>query len=164
MAYFSQYAIFGVILTIIFITIPSNSEVLPHEPCRQKDEKYTLACTVHEVRVSPCPEVSSNKPCKLTYGKNGSISFDYSADFDAEKANSRAYWDKGVIDLPFQGMNKDACQFTQCPIKAGVKSSYTYGLPITNEYPAGDYLVKWRIWNKEINKQCCFKIRIIISQ
>lgn len=35
------------------------------------------SCSVHEVRIQPCPESEEHKPCKVKRGKTATIEFDY---------------------------------------------------------------------------------------
>jgi hypothetical protein len=38
-------------------------------------------------------------------------------------------------DLPFVGMNSDACAFMTCPIQAGSRQTYEYQLSISKKFP-----------------------------
>jgi hypothetical protein len=38
-------------------------------------------------------------------------------------------------DLPFVGMNSDACTFTTCPIQADSRQTYEYQLSISKKFP-----------------------------
>lgn len=103
---------------------------------------------------------------------------------------SRAFWANQLIDLPFMGMEGDACkEGTKCPLKRDAKNNYKIKLPILKEYPAvsvpifyicnfmqfniiiyGLYVstifqrpfdVKFKLWNKDkIEENCCFVVQI----
>ncbi|EDS45756.1 conserved hypothetical protein [Culex quinquefasciatus] len=95
-------------------------------------------------------------------GQNATISFDYTAGFDAKVATAKAWWTMPSLDLPFIGMDNDACKYTGCPIVAGRKQAYSYELPIMKIFPSRAYDVKWQLLN-ENGEQCCFIIPIVIK-
>ncbi|CAD6234114.1 GSCOCG00007567001-RA-CDS [Cotesia congregata] len=144
------YALFVLIGFVGF----SVSEVIQFRNC-EYPEGTKLNCTVHEVRVNPCAEASQEKPCRLQRGEDASIAFDYTANFEGNTLESRAYWTNQVIDLPFVGMETDACAKTVCPVQPGQKQTYDIAIPIMKAYPARTYDVKWRMWNTQ-NQECCF--------
>lgn len=39
------------------------------------------------------------------------------------------------MDIPFLGMNPDACLSTSCPIEAGSRNTYHVEIPILKKYP-----------------------------
>ncbi|EDS45755.1 conserved hypothetical protein [Culex quinquefasciatus] len=122
----------------------------------------TMKCTVHEVRISPCPEAAKQKPCTVIKGKNATIEFDYTPEWASQEAKAKAWWTTPATDLPFIGMDEKACKFTGCPIAAGQKQSYSYELPILKTFPTRAYDVKWQLLNED-GEQCCFIIPIVIK-
>lgn len=94
-----------------------------------------MKCTVHEVRVDPCPETTQNKPCLMVRGSNATIAFDYTPDFNAEVATAKAFWTQTAVDLPFAGLDNDGCKYTPCPIVEGQRHTYSYNLAILKTYP-----------------------------
>ncbi|XP_052563062.1 MD-2-related lipid-recognition protein-like [Culex pipiens pallens] len=126
------------------------------------NKQVQAKCTIHELRVNPCPEVAKHKPCVLVKGQNATISFDYTAGFDAKVATAKAWWTMPSLDLPFIGMDNDACKYTGCPIVAGRKQTYSYELPIMKLFPSRAYDVKWQLLNEK-GEQCCFIIPIVIK-
>lgn len=93
-------------------------------------------CIVSKVDVSPCPQAATKKACEIKKGKSASISFEFTPGFNAATAVSQAYWETDALDLPFTGMDNDACKYTDCPIEANVLANYTYNLKISKKFPA----------------------------
>nr|XP_019536382.1 MD-2-related lipid-recognition protein [Aedes albopictus]XP_019556862.1 MD-2-related lipid-recognition protein-like [Aedes albopictus] len=147
--------IFNILLLIGVIAI-ARAEVISFEKCSE-----SVKCTVHEVRVHPCPEAAQNKPCVMLKGTNATIAFDYTPEFDAQVATAKAFW-ASAVDLPFAGLDQEACKYTSCPVAAGQRQSYSYDLPIMKSYPTRQYKVKWQLLN-EANEMCCFLIEMAIK-
>ncbi|XP_043476549.1 MD-2-related lipid-recognition protein-like [Leptopilina heterotoma] len=120
-------------------------------------------CTIQNVQVDPCKEAVNNLPCRLKKGLDAQISFNYTANFNAENASSQAYWDSGILDLPLAGMNTDACKNTKCPIVKNENSNYDIKIHINKLFPSKEFKVKWKLWdNAQQNELCCFTINIKI--
>ncbi|XP_015587119.1 MD-2-related lipid-recognition protein [Cephus cinctus] len=143
---------------LLLLAVSAYAEVVQWTACNY-EPNVPINCTVHEVRVNPCKEAAQNKPCRLKRGHDASISFDYTADFEGTALESRAYWATEVVDLPFLGMETNACTATECPVTPGKKQSYTVSLPISKKYPVRTYDVKWKLWNEQ-QQECCFKFQI----
>lgn len=60
--------------------------------------------------------------------------FNFSA-FSSDKIQGRIFWASQVMDIPFLGMNPDACLSTSCPIEAGLRNTYHVEIPILKKYP-----------------------------
>lgn len=56
-------------------------------------------------------------------------------EWEATTAHGEVYSADDEEDLPLNGMNTNACQFTTCPIRASTKQSYTYTLPLAKKFP-----------------------------
>ncbi|XP_033208380.1 MD-2-related lipid-recognition protein-like [Belonocnema kinseyi] len=150
---------------VAFLLILASSafaEIVQWQAC-PTSPNAPLNCTVHEVRVDPCKEADQGKPCKIKRGIDASISFDFTPNFDATTAESRAYWVSPLMDLPFVGMETDACKATQCPIVKAQKKSYTMHLPIAKSFPIRAYDVKWKLWNDK-EQDCCFIFQIKLTK
>lgn len=143
------------LLLIGAVTI-ARAEVIPFEKCNE-----SVKCTVHEVRVDPCPEAAQNKPCVMVRGTNATIAFDYTPDFSSQVATAKAFW-ASAVDLPFAGLDQEGCKYTTCPVVSGQRQSYSYDLPIMKSYPMRQYKVKWQLLN-EANEMCCFMIDMAIK-
>lgn len=85
-------------------------------------------------------------------------------EFSSEKLTAKAFWENGFIDLPFVGLDNNACLTTKCPVTKDLEQQYTYELLMSKAYPAGTYDVKWKLYNPDDDNQLCcaiFKIKIL---
>ncbi|PSN35232.1 hypothetical protein C0J52_15517 [Blattella germanica] len=163
---------------VLLLVAAAWGEVVQFESCPPDSEDEPAPapnCTVHEVRISPCAEASENKPCKIKRGRSASIQFDFTALIvqytcftvpaaATETLTGRAFWTNTAGDLPFVGMNTDACSYTTCPVQANQRQTYDYQLSISRKFPVRAYDVKWKLWNEELSVfQCCFiaKIKLV---
>ncbi|XP_012256338.2 MD-2-related lipid-recognition protein-like [Athalia rosae] len=136
------------------------AEVVVWQPCSDEvSVSEQPGCTIHEVRVNPCREAAQGKPCRIKRGRNAGITFDYTPNFSSDTLQNRAYWTRPGGDLPFIGMNLNACNATVCPSVSGQKQTYSYQLSISQSFPARTYDVKWKLWNQE-QQECCFVFQI----
>lgn len=53
-----------------------------------------------------------------------------------ELMNSLPYWASAFGDIPFMGMNDNACEFTQCPVAENVDQTYDFKLKIARTLPS----------------------------
>lgn len=53
----------------------------------------------------------------------------------SETLTGKVYWVNQMGDLPFVGMNSDACTFTTCPIQPDRRQTYEYQLSISKRFP-----------------------------
>nr|CAD7442183.1 unnamed protein product [Timema bartmani] len=120
-------------------------------------------CTVNEVRVDPCSEAAQKKACKVKKGTAASISFDFTPGVSASSLSSRAYW-ASTTDIPFIGMDTDACEYTNCVTVAGQQQTYSFNLQIpSRKVQTMVYDVKWKLWDDN-SMECCFLIKIHITK
>ncbi|VVC29202.1 Immunoglobulin E-set,MD-2-related lipid-recognition domain [Cinara cedri] len=148
------------VVGLIFATVANTEEVDNFRMCRNTH------CEVFDVFVNPCPEALDSKPCELPQGTNASIEFKYIPKWGSSQPVTRLYAETLVMDLPFLGMDTNACLYTECPMVAQATQIYNYNLYISESYPKGGYTVKVKMWNGESNAkssdECCFKIDIAI--
>ncbi|TGZ32183.1 Ecdysteroid-regulated 16 kDa protein [Temnothorax longispinosus] len=144
----------AVILILALSTV--YAEVVHWTPCPPSSAEQL--CTIHEVRVNPCSEAEERKPCSIKKGRNASISFDFTPEFNGS-LSTRAYWASEIVDLPFLGMPLNACTSTVCPSSPGQRQTYSVILPISKKFPARTYDLKWKLWN-ELEQECCFMFQI----
>ncbi|XP_058836007.1 MD-2-related lipid-recognition protein-like [Topomyia yanbarensis] len=145
------------ILVVICLVAIARGEIVNFAKCNE-----SVKCTIHEVRVNPCPEAAHNKPCLLLKGTNATITYDYTPDFSAKKATAKAFWTQTAMDLPFAGMDSEGCKYTSCPIVEAQRQTYSYNLPIHKKYPSRAFDVKWELINED-QEMCCFIIQIAIK-
>nr|CAD7586623.1 unnamed protein product [Timema genevievae] len=126
-------------------------------------ENVPRNCTVNEVRVDPCSEAAQKKACKVKKGTAASISFDFTPGVSASSLSSRAYW-ASTTDIPFIGMDTDACEYTNCLTVAGQQQTYSFNLQIpSRKVQTMVYDVKWKLWDDN-SMECCFLIKIHITK
>ncbi|CAK9834223.1 MD-2-related lipid-recognition protein [Anthophora retusa] len=139
------------------------AELVPWQKCVYPDPQAPTNCTIHEVYVDPCKEAAEAKPCKIKKGVVGNMTFHYTPAFSSEKMQGRIFWASQVMDIPFLGMDPDACLATSCPIEAGQRNTYHVQIPILKKYPVRTYDLKWKIWNEQ-EQECCFMFQIKITK
>jgi len=151
-------------LCLISFVCLSSAEVVSFGHC----DDIPGSCTVHEVRVVPCPEAEENKPCKVKRGKSATIEFDYTAQWGSSAAWGQVYSVTDDGDLPLAGMDTDACEYTACPIQSSARQTYAYTLPLAKKFPVGTYTIKWVLRNpakpENTSDRCCFTTRIKLAK
>ncbi|XP_046432667.1 MD-2-related lipid-recognition protein-like [Neodiprion fabricii] len=154
-----------VLIAVITLATPIFAEVVVWRPCSYSDlsENLPTNCTVHEVRVKPCKEATSKKPCRIKRGQEASISFDFTPNFSSDNLQSSAYWANDMQDIGFPGMNTNACGNTACPTTSGTKQTYSYELAISKSFPVRIFNVKWKLWNEEA-QECCILFQIKLTK
>lgn len=139
------------------------AERIPWRTCPFPDSNTPSNCTIHEVYLDPCAEAKDEKPCKVKRGITANMTFHYTPDFTSDKMNVRIFWASQVMDIPFLGMDPNACLSTTCPVVAGQRNVYHADIPILKKYPVRTYDIKWKIWNEE-EQECCFMFQIKITK
>ncbi|XP_076167612.1 MD-2-related lipid-recognition protein [Ptiloglossa arizonensis] len=150
---------------VVFLVLALSmvyAEIIPHRPCPYPDQT-PLNCTIHEVNLDPCKEAAEGKPCKIKKGITGNITFQYTPNFSADTLQGRVYWATQATDIPFLGMDSDACLSTPCPVLADQKSTYHAEIHILKKYPVRTFDLKWKIWNEQ-EQECCFMFQIKITK
>uniref|UniRef100_A0A182WG50 MD-2-related lipid-recognition domain-containing protein n=1 Tax=Anopheles minimus TaxID=112268 RepID=A0A182WG50_9DIPT len=107
-----------------------SGEVVNFQKCPGEEK-----CTIHEVSITPCPEAAEGTACTVYRGANVSITFDFTPKFAADELAADVSWARTNFDLPFVGMDTEACKHTNCPVVSDNRQTYTYNLPIKKEYP-----------------------------
>ncbi|KAK4886433.1 hypothetical protein RN001_002704 [Aquatica leii] len=113
------------VITLISAVV---GEIVTVENCAPNKEK----CTIEEVRIDPCAEAASKKPCKLKRGKPAGVAIDYVPHFSSDSITAKATY----LDQLLPGMDTDGCKTTKCPVIAGNKQTYTYNLNIARKFPS----------------------------
>ncbi|XP_037024978.1 MD-2-related lipid-recognition protein-like [Bradysia coprophila] len=152
------------ILSIIFTIFVSSAvgEIIKHVECRDVVNK----CQIHAVRINPCPQAADDiaNPCHIKRGRSATVEFDYTADFDATNAKGEIFWVSPEGDLPFQGMDQNACNYTQCPINRE-RRTYTQRFDTMRKYPARIFDLRWKLSNADnADEFCCFNIKIKLTK
>ncbi|XP_063217623.1 MD-2-related lipid-recognition protein-like [Bacillus rossius redtenbacheri] len=137
------------------------AEEVRSRTCPPISEEYSVTrnCTVDRVHIEPCPQAASNQPCQIHRRHQATISFHYTPGKSPVSLQSQAYWASGM-DLPFAGMDTNACSYTSCDGAAGQEHTYSYSLTIPNKARPRQYDVKWKLWNDEM--ECCFIVTFVV--
>lgn len=88
-------------------------------------------CNVTAVRISPCPDY----PCKIKRGKKVTVEFDFVPYVSVDSVENDVLWASPEGDLEWQGLFKNGCDNTQCPLTKDVQQSYTYNVDIDKKVP-----------------------------
>uniref|UniRef100_A0AAG5DNI6 MD-2-related lipid-recognition domain-containing protein n=1 Tax=Anopheles atroparvus TaxID=41427 RepID=A0AAG5DNI6_ANOAO len=136
-----------------------SAEVVNFKSCIGEVNK----CTINEVSITPCPEAEEGRACTVYRGTNVSITFDFTPEFAAKELSADVSWTQPSMDLPFIGMDTEACKYTSCPAESGKRQTYSYDLPIKKSYPPKHYDVKWKL-TSENKDSCCLVVQINITK
>ncbi|XP_067627041.1 MD-2-related lipid-recognition protein-like [Eurosta solidaginis] len=131
------------------------AEVVDFKSCGEAD-----VCTIHEVRINPCPEAVEHLACNIHRRRPATMSFDFTPHFGAETLEAGLYWAKSpTLNLPLITMDTKACKFTPCPTVADQRQTYTIDVPIESKFPINAYTIKWTL-KSPAGKLCCFTTEI----
>ncbi|KAF6205702.1 hypothetical protein GE061_019875 [Apolygus lucorum] len=159
----ASYALLLPCLIVIFASWPSSGELIAYDKC---EAAGTPGCDISNLQINPCPEAASNEPCKIKRGSSATLTYNFTPRWapGAGAIKTRAYW-AAVVDLPFLGMDSDACKFTTCPIVKDQQNFYNFTLFIEKKYPAQKYDIKFRIWEDEAEpkKECCVVFQLKLT-
>ncbi|KAM3959732.1 MD-2-related lipid-recognition protein [Aphomia sociella] len=147
------------IAVVVFVAICSTvyADIARFTSCNDENS----SCTINELRIDPC---RSRNGCILKKGTDVSMSFDYTADFEASKLKTAVYWADTNAIFPDLGI-ADGCEYTTCPVVSGQKGTFNYHMNLGKKLPNGKYIIKWVLWNEENpSQQCCLKTPIQIKK
>lgn len=130
-------------------------EIIAVDNCAPNKDK----CTIHEVRIDPCKEAATRKPCKVKRGKSGNIEIDYTPHFDSDTLSAKATY----LGQLLPNMETDACLTTPCPVVSGNKRTYTYQLLVDRKFPSGIFDVNWSLTGQNDDDQCCVVMKIFLK-
>lgn len=88
-------------------------------------------CTVTAVRISPCPDY----PCKIKRGRKVTVEFDFVSTISVDSVENDVNWASPEGDLEWQGLYKNGCTNTKCPLTKDVPQSYSYNVDIDKKVP-----------------------------
>lgn len=88
-------------------------------------------CNVTAVRISPCVDY----PCKIKRGKSVTVEFDFLPLVSVDTVENDVYWASPEGDLEWQGLFKNGCDNTKCPVTKDVAQSYSYNVDIDKKVP-----------------------------
>ncbi|XP_073946526.1 uncharacterized protein [Choristoneura fumiferana] len=146
-----------VIISLVFAAcVIAAGQASPATQLNCDDE--VTQCTVSNVDITPCADKSN---CQIKKGRNATINFDFTPEFSATELETAVSY----LGAPFQGLERNACLFTTCPVTQGTTQALSYNLYLNKKLPAGFYTIKWKVWNKADPAQlCCFQTKIAIRK
>ncbi|XP_017477782.1 PREDICTED: MD-2-related lipid-recognition protein-like [Rhagoletis zephyria] len=144
------------ICVLLGVIVLTAAEVVDIKPCGDVD-----ACTIHEARISPCPEALDHKACRVSRRRKSSeMSYDFSTNFDAPTLEAGLAWHKSETqDLPLITMDRNACKYTSCPVVANQTQTYRIDIPLDTKFPMHTYAIKWTL-KAPTGQLCCFTTEI----
>ncbi|KAH8232519.1 hypothetical protein KR032_008615 [Drosophila birchii] len=150
-------SLLAVALILILGSVSVFAEVVNFQTCPDSVD----TCTIHEVRVNPCPQAEKRQACHIRRRRASQMSFDFEPKFDADQLEITLGWAKSETEeLMLPTLERDACKSTTCPARSGVKQTYTTDVPIEAKFPLSPYTIRWAIKDPVSNKRCCFTIDI----
>ncbi|XP_063695707.1 MD-2-related lipid-recognition protein-like [Culicoides brevitarsis] len=150
---------FHVTLLIFTLIGSSFAEVAEFQECSDEDSKQ---CTIHELRMSPC---SNPSRCVLKKGESVEFSFDFTPEFGLDAATNKAYANiNGEYVDWIGGLEENACTAVQCPLTANSRSTYTRSIKLSKTTQAGKFHVKWKLFNENETKSCCFEVNVQVKK
>ncbi|KAH8381766.1 hypothetical protein KR009_000029, partial [Drosophila setifemur] len=145
------------ILLLACVLVSVSAEAVNFHPCADSVD----TCTIHEVRVNPCPQAAQNIACNIRRRRSSEMSFDFTPHFDADTLEAGLGWAKSEdVELPLLSMDRAACKYTTCPVRNGQKQTYTTLVPIEAKFPLNSYTIRWALKDPVTSKRCCFTIDI----
>lgn len=84
------------------------------------------------------------------------MNVNFTPDFDGNDIEMLAFTNIANYDAKFEGMDKNACNFMQCPVTSGVNQNYTFNVLVDRTKPSGSFTVQWRMKQNGENR-CCFE-------
>ncbi|XP_054160270.1 mite group 2 allergen Gly d 2.02-like [Oppia nitens] len=100
---------------------------VPYKDCGKKE--------VTNVEITGC----SGEPCVFVKGNKITLSVDFTANQDSDKAEFSLIASHGGVDIDMSTLIKDfdknGCHSTTCPIKKGAKQSFKYDIVVPISVP-----------------------------
>jgi len=128
-----------------------SAEIIENVPCTGRRES-NIQSTVHEISVTPCESANglSSSPCRLTRGTNSTaiLTVKFTPQLKHKRMKATLAWRNGNIDLPFRGMQSNACRSLaegRCPTTPGQQMTWTALVPLSSSFPANNYPLKLKI-------------------
>lgn len=78
--------------------------------------------------------MNAKKECALKRGGSGSISIDFTPDFES-KSPEFVMSLMVPVETAWPGMDKNACNFMTCPVVKGVQNFYNFSVELNEKFP-----------------------------
>lgn len=145
----NKFCIFAVVALALVNLV--SAEIIENVPCTGTRES-NLVSTVHEISVSPCEDASGlvSSPCRLQRGANSTaiITVKFTPQLKHRRMKATLAWRNGRIDLPFRGMQSNACRSLaegKCPTTPNQQITWSAAVPLKSSFPASNYPLKLSI-------------------
>lgn len=98
-------------------------------------------------------------------GSNGTIELDFTTSAKSEKLIADITSKILNQNVPWPGMNKDACKNcnVKCPIEANSDETYKYNYKILSIYPRISTVVTVKLFNEQNNLEACYQVKVKID-
>jgi len=150
-----------VLLLVLVIVGLAYGEVIDNNGCTKGPHARSIQSEVHEIRVIPCAEADTGEPCKVYRGTNATIEVDFTPSRNSGRRMKNAMFWMSKVDLPFRGLNANACRFMTCPLRANTRTAYSATLSLGSNLPVGTYPIKLRLYEGSKNYFCqTFSIKL----
>jgi len=106
--------------------LQAMAELVEFSPC--PSNTFGL---VESVDITPCERGASDEPCRFRFGSEYTISIEYtpllsSGDLPRNNLQARDDSVQPSLRYPYSGQAFDVCEYTACPVQAGVSATWTY--------------------------------------
>ncbi|CAG5023493.1 unnamed protein product [Parnassius apollo] len=148
-----------ILLSLCFLL--AKSDYVTKKNCKDVD---TSQCSVHNVKVDPCPR--SPRLCVIKAEKSYSINVDFTPHFTAKTLKLAMYSDEkktGAFDSLIK-TPEDSCGLVTCPLQAEERKNFDINFSLAKMSP-GKFPIKMKLWNEEDESQaCCFTFNVKIRK
>lgn len=151
----------GALVLFSFLVFHSTAAVknaIQVEPCKGK---LPLLAKLNSVDVTPCP----SQPCIFHKGTTVNATISFTPNEDVLDGKLEASGKLGPVEVPFPLPHPEACKDhgLKCPLKKGVEVGLKLSLPIKDDYPSVEVLVKFDLKDQADNYLFCFEFSAKIS-
>ncbi|KAK9895393.1 hypothetical protein P389DRAFT_172987 [Cystobasidium minutum MCA 4210] len=111
---------------LLLISAPAQADKILFDMCPEDTSGI-----VSSVDITPCERKHANEPCKFRFGEEYTITIGYtslesSGPSPRSSLVARDDTQDPVFEYAYSGQAFDACEYTACPVEAGLPSTYTY--------------------------------------
>ncbi|XP_045611509.1 mite group 2 allergen Tyr p 2 isoform X2 [Procambarus clarkii] len=131
-----------------------------------------LAATVSATLFQDCGSVGSMvslevdgcdvPPCEIHRGHTVNTSLHFTPSRDSETLTVKVTANVGGFDLPWEGLDPNACHFTPCPLVQGIPVTAQMPIKVLDEYPALSTIVTIKLEDVTGEPQACIVLPIVL--
>ncbi|KAK4313594.1 hypothetical protein Pmani_015073 [Petrolisthes manimaculis] len=101
-------------------------------------------------------------PCLLHRGTIIPTIIEFIPSVNSDTLTNAITGNLGGIEVPWPGMDPDACHFTTCPITAGTKTHWEMPVEILAEYPEISTVVTFKLLDNSGASQSCILMPVTL--